>query len=83
MITSSWSPTQDDRLRYWITSHRGNPVQNAFVESFNGRLHDELLDETLFDRCRRALPERWRTDYDADSGLALADATSLRRKLAW
>jgi hypothetical protein len=65
--------------------HRGKPVQNAFVESFNSRLHDELLDVTLFDRCRmpRALPERWRTDYDADSGLPLADATSLRRKLAW
>jgi len=60
-------------------------VQNAFVESFNGRLHDELLDETLVRSLphARALPERWRTDYDADSGLALADATSLRRKLAW
>ena len=28
-------------------------------------------------------PERWRRDYDTDSGLALADATRLRRKLAW
>ncbi|MEH2563692.1 hypothetical protein V1289_003319 [Bradyrhizobium sp. AZCC 2289] len=23
-------------------------MQNAFIESFNGRLHDELLNETLF-----------------------------------
>jgi transposase InsO family protein len=23
----------------------GNPNQNAFVESFNGRLHDEYLNE--------------------------------------
>jgi transposase InsO family protein len=26
----------------------GKPVQNAFVESFIGRLRDELLNETLF-----------------------------------
>jgi putative transposase len=29
--------------------HRaGQPQQNAFIESFNGRLRDELLNETLF-----------------------------------
>ena len=32
---------------------------------------------------RQVPPERWRRDYDTDSGLALADATSLRGKLAW
>ena len=26
----------------------GKPTQNAFGESFNGRLRDELLNETLF-----------------------------------
>jgi transposase InsO family protein len=26
----------------------GKPTQNAFIESFNGRLRDELLNETLF-----------------------------------
>ena len=26
----------------------GKPQQNAFVESFNARLRDELLNETLF-----------------------------------
>jgi putative transposase len=26
----------------------GKPQQNAFVESFNGRLRDECLNETLF-----------------------------------
>jgi putative transposase len=34
-----------------INSHYiapGKPVQNAFVESFIGRLRDELLNETLF-----------------------------------
>jgi hypothetical protein len=41
----------------------------------------ELLDVTLF--ARFPLPERWCRDYDTDSGLAVADASRLRRKLAW
>ena len=40
----------------WVQEHRiewhyiapGKPQQNAFIESFNGRLRDELLNETLF-----------------------------------
>ena len=27
----------------------GKPQQNAFIESFNGSLRDELLNEELFD----------------------------------
>ncbi|MGB3555839.1 MAG: integrase core domain-containing protein, partial [Jannaschia sp.] len=30
----------------------GKPIQNAFVESFNGRLRDELPGETLFSDLR-------------------------------
>ena len=32
----------------WHYIQPGKPVQNAFIESFNGRLRDELLNETLF-----------------------------------
>ena len=32
----------------------GKPQQNAFVESFNGRLRDELLNETLFSSLEHA-----------------------------
>lgn len=40
----------------WCRDHRidwhfiapGKPMQNGFVESFNGRMRDELLNETLF-----------------------------------
>jgi putative transposase len=41
-------------------------VQNAFAESFIGRLRDELLNETLFRSLphARAVPEVWRTDYN-------------------
>ena len=32
----------------WHYIAPGKPMQNAFIESFNGRLWDELLNETLF-----------------------------------
>src|SRR5512133_983332 len=41
-------------------------MQNAFIESFNGRLRDELLNETLFTslaQVRIALGG-WRADYN-------------------
>ena len=32
----------------WHYIASGKPTQNGFVESFNGRMGDELLNETLF-----------------------------------
>ena len=32
----------------------GEPIQTRFIESFNGRLRDELLDETLFSTLSQA-----------------------------
>jgi putative transposase len=32
----------------WHYIAPGKPMQIAFIESFNGRLRDELLNETLF-----------------------------------
>ena len=32
----------------WHYIAPGNPMQNGYVESFNGRMRDELLHETLF-----------------------------------
>jgi transposase InsO family protein len=32
----------------WHYIAPGEPTQNGFVESFNGRMRDELLNETLF-----------------------------------
>lgn len=45
----------------------GKPTQNGSVESFNGRLRDELLNEHAFPtifHARRAI-EEWRLDYKA------------------
>jgi putative transposase len=38
----------------WHYIQAGTPTQNAFVESFNGRLRDECLNETLFHGLRHA-----------------------------
>ena len=49
----------------WHYIQPGQPAQNAFIESFNGRLRDECLNETLFSSLLDARYElsRWRDDY--------------------
>ena len=63
MAILRWS--QESRIE-WHYIAAGKPQQNAFVESFNGRLRDELLNETLFTslgHVREALAV-WRLDYN-------------------
>jgi putative transposase len=55
-----------DRQIEWHYIAPGKPTQNAFVESFNGRLRDECLNEELFStlaEARNAL-KAWRDDYN-------------------
>lgn len=61
----TWS---DERGIAWEYIQPGKPVQNAFAESFNGRLRDELLNQTLFRSIRHAreVLTAWRTDYNQD-----------------
>ena len=44
----------------------GKPVQNAYVESFNGKLRDECLNEYWFANLHEArmIVEEWRIDYN-------------------
>lgn len=46
----------------------GKPNQNAYVESFNGRLRDECLNEHWFiDMVHaRSVIERWRLEYNTE-----------------
>ena len=46
----------------------GKPVQNAFNESFNGRLRDECLNESVFNNIHhaRAVIESWRQHYNQE-----------------
>jgi putative transposase len=50
----------------WHYIAPGKPMQNAFIESFNGRLRDELLNETLFTSLAQARIALgcWRADYN-------------------
>jgi putative transposase len=50
----------------WHYIAPGKPQQNGFIESFNGRLRDELLNETLFHSLAhaRAMLQAWRCDYN-------------------
>ena len=56
-----------DRMQIdWHYIAPGKPMQNGFIESFNGRLRDELLNETLFPSLShaRAMLQAWRNDYN-------------------
>jgi len=57
---------QHDTGVAWHYIQPGKPIQNAFVESFNGRLRDELLNETVFRSLghARSMLAEWRNDYN-------------------
>ena len=46
----------------------GKPNQNAYVESFNGRLRDECMNEHWFTSLQhaRVLIEQWRREYNEE-----------------
>jgi len=59
---------QQERGIDWHYIAPGKPMQNGFVESFNGRLRDELLNETMFRslaHAREVLSD-WRNDYNGE-----------------
>jgi transposase InsO family protein len=59
----AWSK---DTVVDWHFIAPGKPMQNGFIESFNGRMRDELLNETLFfdlDDARAKIAV-WVADYN-------------------
>lgn len=59
--------TQEQRIA-WHFIAPGKPMQNGICEAFNGRMRDELLNETLFydlDHARCAIA-RWVTAYNQE-----------------
>ena len=52
----------------WHYIAPGRPMQNGYVESFNGRMRDELLNETLFMSLAHARVEiaAWVDDYNRE-----------------
>ena len=70
----------------WHYIDPGKPQQNGFIESFNGSLRDECLNEEIFDslaNARRKLA-LWRYDYNnvrPHSALANKTPVEARRTL--
>jgi putative transposase len=60
---TAWSEERGVRLEF---IQPGKPVQNAYVESFNGRLRDECLNANWFTSLKDARQkiESWRQDYN-------------------
>ena len=62
-VMDSWAYQNGVELRF---IQPGKPVQNAYVESFNGKMRDECLNEHWFfslDEARQVI-EDWRQDYN-------------------
>ena len=62
-VSAAWSEERGVRLEF---IQPGKPVQNAYAESFNGRLREECLNANWFTSlsdARRKI-ESWRRDYN-------------------
>lgn len=62
-VLDQWAHRRGVRMHF---IEPGKPVQNAFAESFNGRLRDECLNDTWFVSLPEAqvVIESWRRDYN-------------------
>ena len=67
---------QQDRQVEWHYIAPGKPMQNGFVESFNGRLRDECLNEHLFSNLHHA---RSRTMLATDKASHIPILTTRQR----
>ena len=74
---------QQDRKVEWHYIAPGKPMQNGLVESFNGRLRDECLNEHLFSSLQHArqLIAAWRDDYNHHRPHTSLDGLSPRQFL--
>lgn len=56
---------QEQGIR-WDYIQPGKPYQNGYIESFNGKLRDECLNESIFVNLQEAkrLVETWREEYN-------------------
>jgi putative transposase len=63
MAILRWSKERDVEWHYIAP---GKPQQNGFIESFNARLRDECLNETIFTSLAqaRSVLAAWRHDYN-------------------
>ncbi len=64
-VLDAWAYARGVRLAF---IRPGKPVENAYIESFNGRLRDECLNEHWFMNMAhaRSVIERWRIEYNTE-----------------
>jgi putative transposase len=79
----AWAYAHDVRLEF---IRPGKPVENAFIESFNGRLRDECLNVHVFAstiEAQRVL-DTWRDDYNyVRPHSSLQDRTPVEMGTLW
>ncbi len=74
IVSDNGTELTSNAILTWCTEHRiewhyiapGKPMQNGYIESFNGRMRDELLNESLFfglDHARQLIAS-WVEDYN-------------------
>lgn len=74
IVSDNGTELTSNAILAWCAEHKlqwhyiapGKPMQNGFAESFNGRMRDELLNETLFrdlDHARAVVAD-WAVDYN-------------------
>jgi len=74
IVSDNGTEFTSNAILSWAKEHRvewhyiapGRPMQNGYIESFNGRMRDELLNESLFidlDQARQLIGA-WVTDYN-------------------
>ena len=75
IVSDNGTEFTSNAILAWAKDHRvewhyiapGKPMQNGYIESFNGRMRDELLNESLFfglDHARRAHRATGSHDYN-------------------
>lgn len=74
IVSDNGTELTSNAILIWSKDHRvdwhyiapGKPMQNGYAESFNGRMRDELLNESLFTSLAhaRAVITDWVSDYN-------------------
>lgn len=76
IVSDNGTELTSNAILRWSSDHRiewhyiapGKPMQNGFVKSFNGRMRDELLNETMFRNLAHAriVISAWTTDDNTE-----------------
>ncbi|MEQ8758954.1 MAG: IS3 family transposase [Marinovum algicola] len=76
IVSDNGTELTSNAILRWCSEHKvewhyiapGKPMQNGFVESFNGRMRDELLNETMFRNLAhaRVVIAAWVEDYNTE-----------------